>query len=274
MINEAVNEQAVRIAALQTAPVLGEVAHNVATIRRLAEECRCDLLVIPELASTGYFFLERNELLGLAEEPENGTFCCWVREHAAHYNRVVVAGFAEREGDRCYNSALIALPDGSRFVYRKTHLFYKEHSVFEPGDTGFFVVEWNGVCYGTMICYDWRFPEAARTLTLRGADIIAHPSNLVAAAALWGPTMSTRALENKVITVTANRHGDEVRDQERLHFSGESRIIDMNGAILAKAKPEEDCVIEADVFPLKTRSKSFNPFNDILKDRRPEMYGE
>lgn len=272
MINEAVNERVVRIGALQFAPVLDRVEQNIGTMTRLAENCRCDLLVLPELASTGYTFLEKADLLELAEEPERGQFCGWVREHSAQFNRVVVAGFAERQGDLCYNSALIAFPDGAYRVYRKTHLFYREHSVFQPGDTGFFVVEWDGVRYGVMICYDWRFPEAARTLVLRGADIIAHPSNLVAAAAVWGPTMSTRALENKVITATANRYGEEVRGEERLRFSGESRIVDMNGAVLAVAAPEEDRVLEADVQPGRTRDKSFNPFNDIVKDRRPEMY--
>lgn len=272
MINEAFNERSVRIAALQFAPALGEVGANIAAVQRLAEGCRCDLLVLPELALTGYFFTERSELLELAEDPETGAFCGWVRDHAARNGRVVVAGFAERSGDRCYNSALTALPDGTYRVYRKTHLFYREHAVFEPGDTGFFVVEWEGIRYGTMICYDWRFPEAGRALALRGADIIAHPSNLVAAAALWGPVMAVRALENKVIAVTANRFGVEEREGETLRFSGESRIIDMNGATLALAGPEEECVIEADTFPLKTRNKSFNAFNNILSDRRPEMY--
>lgn len=273
-MNDALDEGSVRIGALQCAPALGEVEHNISRLRTLAEDAVCDLLVLPELASTGYFFLDRNELLDLAEDPETGRFCSWARGHAADFNRVVVTGFAERSGDRCFNSALIATPDGAYRIYRKTHLFYKEHLVFEPGDTGFFVVEWGGVRYGTMICYDWRFPEAARTLALRGADVIAHPSNLVAAASLWGPTMATRAIENKAIAVTANRYGDEVRGDERLHFSGESRIIDMNGSILAKAEADGDAVIVADVNPGRTRNKSFNPFNDILKDRRPEMYGE
>lgn len=260
------------VAALQVAPDLGDVDVNINRIAELASTADCDLLVIPELASTGYFFLDRDELMDLAEEPDTGPFCLWVRGHAAAHGRIVVAGFAERAGEKLYNSALIALPDGSYRVYRKTHLFYKERSIFEPGDTGFFIVEWSGVRLGTMICYDWRFPESARTLALRGADIIAHPSNLVAAKRLWGPTMQTRSVENKIITVTANRYGDEVRGDERLSFSGESQIVDMNGSVLALASANGDTVITADVHPEKTRDKSFNPIDHLFNDRRPDMY--
>jgi predicted amidohydrolase len=263
----------IMVSALQFAPARGNVDDNLRRIDELAAGTDAKLLVIPELASTGYFFTEPDELLPLAEDPDSGPFCGWMRRFAESRGTVVIGGFAERTGDgRMYNSALIALPDGSWRVYRKTHLFYKERLVFEPGDTGFFVVEWEGIRYGTMICYDWRFPESSRTLALAGADVIAHPSNLVAAKALWGPAMSVRALENKVIAVTANRCGSDELRGERLDFSGESQVCDMNGRPLAVAGPDEECVISAEVRPLATRSKSFNAFNDIFTDRRPDMY--
>jgi predicted amidohydrolase len=242
-------------------------------MRVLSEGIEADLLVIPELAASGYFFTSAEELREFAERPESGDFCGWVRGLAEARGLVAVAGFAELgDDDRLYNSAIVALPDRSYTVYRKTHLFYKEHLVFAPGDTGFGVVEWNGVRIGTMICYDWRFPEATRTLALRGADVIAHPSDLVAAKHLWGPTMRTRALENKVVIVTANRCGTEEHAGETLTFSGESQITAMNGKVLAEASADEECVIVAEVDPFATRNKSFNEYNDILRDRRPEMY--
>ncbi|MDB5034890.1 MAG: ramA 3 [Chlorobi bacterium] len=260
------------IAAVQTAPIHGGIEENIERIASLTEGVRADLLVIPELASTGYFFTERSALAGLAESPEDGRFCRFIRSMAVGRGMVVVAGFAELAGEKLYNSALIALPDGSWSVYRKAHLFYKEKLVFEPGDSGFGVVEWNGVRIGTMICYDWRFPEAARALALAGADVIAHPSNLVAAASLWGPTMRTRALENKVIIVTANRCGAEEIGGEKLSFTGESRIISHNSTPLAMAGPDEETVITAEADPLATRNKAFNAYNDIFADRRPELY--
>lgn len=273
MQNSQNHDGLLRAAALQFSPRRGEVPYNLRRMKELADGVDAGLLVLPELASTGYFFTDPDELRSLAEMPGSGDFCTWMRELAAGRNMVVIGGFAERTGDgTLYNAALIALPDSSYHVYRKTHLFYKEREVFSPGDSGFFVVEWEGVRYGTMICYDWRFPESSRALVLRGADIIAHPSNLVAAKSLWGPTMCTRALENKVIAVTANRCGSEEHDGEVLTFSGESQITAMNGRPLAVAGVEEECVIAADVRPFATRSKSFNAFNDILGDRRPEMY--
>lgn len=262
----------ITIAALQFAPRRAEVAWNTERIVALASGVEAALLVLPELANTGYFFLDRDELMALAEDPEHGAFCGWMRRYAEACGTVVVGGFAERDRDRIYNSALVALPDGSYRVYRKTHLFYREGTVFEPGDSGFFVVEWDGWRLGTMICYDWRFPESSRTLALRGADVIAHPSNLVAAAALWGPAMAMRAIENKVIVATANRGGAETLAGETLTFSGESRIVGMNGATLAIVGAADECVVLADADPLATRDKGFNPVNDLFADRRPDMY--
>ncbi|MBC8144593.1 MAG: carbon-nitrogen hydrolase [bacterium] len=262
-----------KVAALQFAPRRAEPEHNLERMDALTHTIEADLLVMPELAHSGYFFTSAQELRNLAENPENGRFCVWIRDLAAAKDMVVVAGFAELASDgRLFNSALIALPDRTWSVYRKTHLFYKEHLVFAPGDSGFTIVEWQGVRIGTMVCYDWRFPEASRTLALRGADIIAHPSDLVAAKHLWGPTMRTRALENKVVIVTANRCGDEVHEGEHLRFSGESQITAMNGKIIAEAGPDDESVIFADVDPIATRDKSFNSFNDIIRDRRPDLY--
>lgn len=262
-----------KVAALQFAPRRACPEHNLERIKALAHSKEVDLLVLPELANTGYFFTSPEELRNLAERPDQGEFCTWVRQFSHASRTVVVAGFAEISGvGRLFNSAIIALPDGSAHVYRKSHLFYKEHLVFAPGDSGFDVVEWEGVRIGTMICYDWRFPEAARTLALKGADIIAHPSDLVAAKTVWGPTVCTRALENKLIVVTANRCGAEREGDEELRFSGESQITAMNGRVLVEAGPEDECVIDAVVDPAATRDKRFNEFNDILRDRRPELY--
>lgn len=262
-----------RVSVLQFAPVRGDVSANIKAVSGLVRDDQAELLVIPELASTGYFFTEPKELLDLVDVPEHDRFVQWMRGHAADRKSVVVGGFAERTADdRLYNSAAIALPDGRMEIYRKAHLFYKEGMVFQPGDSGFFVVEWEGMRIGTMICYDWRFPEAIRSLALAGADVVAHPSNLVVSASIWGPVMSTRAFENRVICATANRFGVEVVEGEAISFTGESRIVQANGDILAIAEPAEECVLRAEVDHQATRRKSFNPYNDIFADRRPELY--
>ncbi len=129
-----------------------------------------------------------------------------------------------------------------------------------------------GVGYGMMICYDWRFPESARSLKLAGADLVLHPSNLVAPTDLWWPVMSCRAFENRIFIATANRSGAETLDGETLSFSGGSRIVDVSGRILAEASPDEDGAIFSTIDPNRARRTMFNRFNDILDDRRPALY--
>ncbi len=271
--NSVMNAEKSHVAAVQFQPERMEIENNIRRLEGLIGDRSWDLLVLPELCSTGYFFTDRDELMPLAERPDSGRFCGWMRSLAEERSMVVVGGFAERDAsDRLFNAALIARPDGSASVYRKVHLFYKEKLVFEPGDGGFHVIDVGGVRLGTMICYDWRFPEATRALTLGGADIIAHPSNLVAARSLWGPTMQTRAFENKVVCITANRTGSETLGDETLEFTGGSQIVGYNGSTIAEADAGESTIIDCDVSPMATRGKSINPFNDILTDRRPELY--
>jgi predicted amidohydrolase len=121
-----------------------------------------------------------------------------------------------------------------------------------------------------MVCFDWIFPESARTLALLGADIICHPSNLV--LPYCPDAMVTRCIENRVFAITANRVGSESRNKETLTFIGRSQVVDPKGKILHRAsdKDEEANVVEID--PATARNKSLNRFNDLLKDRREKLY--
>ena len=107
-------------------------------------------------------------------------------------------------------------------------------------------------------------------LTLLGADLIVCPSNLVTDA--WQLVMPARAIENKVYLAVANRAGTENRSGEELLFKGSSAIYGYNGQELQKAGPQGDEILEAEIFPAKTRDKSFNAINDVLKDRQPRHY--
>lgn len=127
-------------------------------------------------------------------------------------------------------------PGGITAVYRKVHLFYKERLWFSPGEEPFPVVDIGWTKVGLMICFDHLFPEAARTLSLAGAEVIAHPANLVLPE--YGQlTMRVRALENGVFTVTANRIGTEDRAGEPLRFTGESQIVSPKGRCWYAARP-------------------------------------
>jgi predicted amidohydrolase len=124
---------------------------------------------------------------------------------------------------------------------------------------------------GVMICFDWYYPEAARTLALKGAEIICHPSNLVLPNC--PDSMPVRCLENRVFAVTCNRTGSEARGgKDQLTFIGNSEVVAPGGAILHRAPrdQEELCIVEID--PADARNKALTPYNDLLRDRRESLY--
>ena len=261
-----------KIAVVQFTPDFGAKQNNFNRMQKLVETVTADIIVFPELCTTGYFFLSREEIDQVAETAE-GQSAGFFQDMAQKKNAVVVAGFAERHRNRFYNSCFVVVPEVKKAsVYRKTHLFYKENHCFDHGDTGFFVVADNKrqVRIGPMVCYDWRFPESARVLTLLGADVIVCPANLITEA--WQQVMPARAIENKVYLAVANRAGAEKRNDEELSFKGRSAIYDFKGRILAQAGSREDAVLLADITPAKTRDKSFNPINNVLTDRQPQHY--
>jgi predicted amidohydrolase len=258
-------------AAFQFHPALHDREANRTDLERAITGIDAALLVLPELCTTGYVFESRDQLLAQAET-RDGRACAMWRDLARTRAAAIVAGFAERDGDAVYNAAALALPDGSLTIYRKTHLFGIEKGLFAPGDSGFLVVPWHGIGLGLMICYDWRFPESSRTLALRGAEVICHPSDLVAPPRLWKPVMQTRAVENRVYTITANRTGTEQFRGEDVTFHGCSQIVDVNGAVLAEADAAFTGWIRAELDSERPRQKSFSPYNDIFADRRPEYY--
>jgi predicted amidohydrolase len=260
------------LAVVQFSPDFGEKEKNFLRMQKLVENITADIIVFPELCTTGYFFLSRQEVAQVAETA-SGQCSDFFRDMARKQNAVVVAGFAERDQKKLYNSCLVVVPEkDDSYVYRKTHLFYKENACFDPGDTGFFVVEdkKRDIHIGPMVCYDWRFPESARVLTLLGADLIVCPANLITEA--WRLVMPARAIENTVYLAVANRAGVEKRSGEELRFKGNSAIYDFSGREMTKAGDAEDEVLLAEIQPSKTRDKSFNPFNNILSDRQPQHY--
>lgn len=264
-----------RLAIVQYTPVFGDKVSNFQRLSTLMQDVEADIIVFPELCTTGYFFQSKAETKFLAES-STGITGQFFFDMACQLDATVIAGFIETDNDAVYNSAMIISPtDKTPKVYRKTHLFYKERFCFDEGNTGWFVVPHHkkDCRIGTMICYDWRFPESARVLGLKGADLIVCPSNLV--TNVWHIAMPARALENKVYVAVPNRAGIESAESgEEVVFTGKSVIYGYNGAELAKADGMDDTILYADIDPIKTRDKSFNEFNDIFTDRRPDLYKE
>ena len=260
-----------KVAAVQTKPVFGQVERNLEKAAELIRSAaRADFYILPELFTTGYLFESREEVRELAEPAEGGPTYEALSKLARELDAVLVAGFAEKEGDCLYNSALVVSREGLVGVYRKTHLFLDEKDLFDPGDSGFRVFTCGGVKLGVLICFDWVFPEAARVLALAGAEILCHPSNLVLPYAQRA--MRIRALENRVFTATANRVGADERAGKRLAFTGSSQITDLAGEVLAQASPDREEVILAEIDPSRARDKHFTARNDLFADRRPEFY--
>ena len=261
-----------KIAFVQFAPAFGDAGANVDRALALAGREPADLYVFPELFNTGYQFRGRDELAALAEAADGATvgrLAGWCRERGV----VACAGFAERDSDRVYNSAALVGPAGLVGVYRKAHLFWREKDLFDVSpEDGFRVYDVGGVRVGVMVCFDWIFPEAARILALRGAQLILHPANLV--LRYCPAAMVTRCLENRVFAVTAGRTGAEDRWDKPLRFIGGSRIISPAGEVLARADDEEEAVGVADVNPADADDKHITPRNDLFADRRVDLYGE
>ena len=268
-----------KVGYLQFKPELGKPKRNLEKVSDLISKENFDLLVLPELANSGYLFGEREELRHVSENPDTGKFCNMLKRISKEKDAYIVSGFCEsvKEDNReiYFNSSILVYPNGEFRVYRKTHLFYDECDFFEPGNTGFWVYEifnkkFGFVKIGMMICYDWIYPEAARSLALRGADIICHPSNLV--MPYCQAAMFTRALENRVYTITANRVGKDINGEKSLEFTGESVILNPKGEYLARGSKDKEEITFIKINPELSRDKHINEKNDLFAERRDHFY--
>lgn len=259
-----------RIGCYQYRPRFGRVQTNLNRVIKRLEGIEADLIVLPELAFTGYYFKDRAETFGLAEDPRDSATVHALTGLCARNDFHLVTGFTERDGDRVYNSALLIGPDGIEHTYRKLHLFNEEKFWFDPGDIPLSVQRVRGACIGIMVCFDWVFPEVARVLALQGAEILCQPANLV--LTYCQQTMLTRSLENRVFSVTCNRFGADKRPQGELRFTGRSQIVASSGDRIDRAPSQRETLLIADIDPAAAHDKHITRHNDVLADRRPDYY--
>ena len=268
-----------RVGYFQFAPRFGEAETNLSKVLSGLQEAEADLIVLPELPFSGYFFEDRKELAALAEEPTHSATVDALAELCQKRDFHLVTGFTEKAGDKLYNSALLIGPEGLMHTYRKLHLFNTETEYFDPGDTPLVTHEIRGARIGIMVCYDWAFPEAARsprdasrcpTRTLQGADIICHPSNLV--LPYGQQAMQVRCLENSVYAITTNRFGTDDRPRGSVTFTGQSQIAGPRGEIIHQAGQQREELFITEIDPTKARDKQIAPLNHLINDRRPEFY--
>jgi predicted amidohydrolase len=185
-----------------------------------------------------------------------------------------VCGLLERDGDQLRNSAVFVGPEGLVGSYRKTHLPFLGVDRFTvPGDE-LPVYDTPLGRIGVEICYDLRFPEVTRTLALKGADLVAHPTNFPMAAKIQTELITVaRAAENRIYLLTANRVGKERWGE----FCGWSQIVDPYGRRLAEAGEMEETLLVADVELERARDKDYVIPGEyelyLFGHRRPELYG-
>ena len=267
----------IRVAACQIDPQLGEVDRNLETIeRRVAEAARAgaQLVVLPEAAVTGYVFDSLDEALTVAQRA--GAVAEQRLADAAAENRVaLVVGTLEAEAREVFNTALIFAADGRRFRYRKMHLPYLGVDRFvTPGQSAPEVYELAGMRVGVLICYDLRFPEAARICALEGADLVALPTNWPVGVEFHpGIFAPARAAENHVYLLACDRVGEE----RGTTFIGRSMLLDCNGKELARASDTEVELLIGEVDPELARQTHHRRVPgehewDTISDRRPGLY--
>ncbi|MGN6446570.1 nitrilase-related carbon-nitrogen hydrolase [Amnibacterium sp.] len=264
-----------RVAAVQLAPVVGDLSGNldraVAAIEEAVAE-GAELVVLPELATSGYVFASVDETRSLALSPADPAFD---RVAAAGAGAVVVLGFAEADdAGRLFNSAALVDASGVRAVYRKVHLWDQEKRFFTPGDARPPVVETAVGRVGVMICFDLEFPEWTRIAALSGADLLAVPTNwplVPVPAGERAPEVQiaiATARMNKMAIVCADRTGRE----RGVDWTGGTSIVDAEGA-LRSAVGDGTGTAWAELDLLLSRDKRQAELVDLLGDRRPDLYG-
>jgi 5-aminopentanamidase len=267
-----------KIAGVQMDCRIGEVAANrAAIIERLhkAAALGARIAIFPECVITGYAFESLEEARPFAETiPGSSTEALTAACREA--NIWAVVGMLERSGDIVFNACVLIGPAGLVGSYRKIHLPFLGIDRFtKPGDRPFAVQEIDGLKIGMSICYDGSFSETTRILTLLGADLVVLPTNWPAGSeSTVRHLVQCRALENNVYYAAVNRIGTE----RGTRFIGQSRLIDVNGELLASASADEDTILVAEIDPARARNKQIvripgKYMLHRLNDRRPDMYG-
>lgn len=268
-----IDPAAFRLGIFQNRPIRTDVAGNrVRAEEMISAAPTADLWLLPELAFTGYQFVDRAELSRYAEEVPGAT-SNWAQELTHKLDCYITYGFPLKVAGKIFNAATIIGKDGVVGIYQKTHLFFREKDYFDAGEDGFKVWDIGGAGIGMMICFDWIFPESARTIALMGADLILHPANLVLHYSQRA--MYARAVENGVYTATVNRVGAETLDNCTLCFQGGSIVYSHRGRTIrrlnrGKSAREGCAVVTLDL--ILARDKQFTPTNHLFNDRRPALY--
>ncbi len=267
----------VRIASVQCDVALGDWKSNLEFAREQLQELaglRVELAIFPECSLTGYCVDSPEECTAIClNDSDRAAVFAELQSTVDTANIAGIIGYANLENGKRYNAATIFAPGDSPKTYRKTHLPYLGFDRFATAGDQLEIFEFRGVRIGVMICFDMRPPECARTLALRGADLLAIPTNWPEGAensAEHG--VFVRAAENKVFVASANRVGTE----NGVRFIGLSKIVGPSGQLLCAAEDTAVTLIH-DIDPEIARQKRTvirkgEYEYETLGARRPELY--
>ncbi|HEV2352518.1 MAG TPA: carbon-nitrogen hydrolase family protein [Terriglobia bacterium] len=271
-----------KVAATQMDITIFETEKNLEKILghlETAARAGAGLAVFPECALSGYCYTSKAEAWPVTETvPGPSTERIAAAAHKLNISAVV--GLLERDGDVIYNSAAVISPRGILGTHRKVHLLCLGIDRYDlPGDKPFPVFEIpdgpNTAKIGINICYDCSFPESGRVLKLKGAQLLAIPTNWPIGSDSWQHTPKVRAIENHMVVVAADRVGEE----RGFRFSGHSQIINLGGQVLGEAGETEETILygEVDLAAANDNRVVRVPGEwefDRMAARRPEMYTE
>ena len=271
--------------------VLEENIEKADKLVREAAGAGAKVILLPELFERQYFCQERRyEYYDYARPVAENDAVAHFKKLAAELKAVIPVSFYEKDINVLYNSCAVIDADGEILgVYRKTHIpddhYYQEKFYFTPGNTGFMVFDTRYIRLGIGICWDQWFPETARALALKGAQLIMYPTAIGSEPVLdtdsmphWRRTMQGHAAANIVPVAAANRYGNEKvqacaengGQSSELVFYGSSFITDETGEIVAQASRDKDEVLTALIDP-EAADKARLDWG-LFRDRRPEMY--
>ena len=270
------------------------VEENIAKAEKMVREAAAkgaQVILLPELFEREYFCQQRRyDFYNFALPVDENPAVKAAQKLAKELSVVLPISFYEKDGNVLYNSLAWIDADGSLLgVYRKTHIpddhYYQEKFYFTPGNTGFMVFDTKYGRLGAGICWDQWFPETARALALKGAEIIFYPTAIGSEPILdtdsmphWRRCMQGHSASNLVPVVAANRIGKEDVEpceenaglKSSLIFYGSSFITDITGDIIQSASRDKEEIL------LQTFDLDLNAENrlswGIFRDRRPEMY--
>lgn len=236
-----------KLAAFQMQSVAGDTAANLARIERAARDAAAagaNLLVTPELALTGY---GAGEVIRELAEPIDGELADRLAAISDATGIGIVAGFAERDGETVYNSALYVDGLGARTVYRKSHLYGPyERALFSPENPKAQVIDHRGTAIGLLICYDVEFPENVRRLAQAGAEVVVVPTALPASDhddLIARKMIPVRAFENQIFVAYVNHCGTDAL----FSYAGLSGIAAPDGSLLAEAGAIGEALLIAEI---------------------------